>query len=441
MIHKIKLTACALFLSFAGFAQEVEFTQYELDNGLDVILHQDNTAPVVTVGVMYHVGAKDEEEGRSGFAHFFEHLLFEGTENIERGEWFNIVAANGGSNNANTTQDRTYYYETFPSNNLELGLWMESERMLHPIINEIGVETQNEVVKEEKRSRIDNAPYGKISYSTGINKYIFEEHPYKNSVIGTMEDLDAAELPEFLEFFDKYYGPNNATLVVAGDIDKTETRDLIEAYFGEIPKGPEVERVDIEEDPITETIEATEYDSNIQIPGKFLVYRTPAMEDRDTYVLNMISSILTDGRSSRMYKKMVDEEKEALQVLAFNRPQEDYGTYIVGALPLGEVPLDQLAESMDEEIEKLQTELISEREYQKLQNNFENQFVNSNSSIQGIASSLATYNVHYDDTDLINKELDIYQSITREDIRRVANEYLNENQRLDLDYLPASEKE
>ncbi len=441
MINKLKLLSCFLFAGVAGFAQEVEFTEYELENGLDVILHQDNTAPVVTVGVMYHVGAKDEEEGRSGFAHFFEHLLFEGTENIERGKWFDIVAANGGSNNANTTQDRTYYYETFPSNNLELGLWMESERMLHPVINEIGVETQNEVVKEEKRSRIDNAPYGKIIYATGINKYVFDKHPYKNSVIGTMEDLDAAELDEFKAFFKKYYGASNATLVVAGDIDVAKTKKMIEDYFGEIPAGKEVERVDIKEEPITETIVATEYDSNIQIPAKLFVYRTPSMKSRDAYVLDMISSILTDGKSSRMYKKMVDQEKTALQVLAFPRTQEDYGTYVMGALALGETPLDTLAKSMDEEIDKLQNELISEKEYQKLQNKFENRFVNSNSSIQGIASSLATYSVLYGDTDLINEEIDIYRNITREDIKRVANEYLQENQRLELDYLPESAKE
>lgn len=441
MINKFKLSACALFLGIAGFAQEVEFTEYDLDNGLHVILHQDNTAPVVTVGVMYHVGAKDEQEGRSGFAHFFEHLLFEGTQNIERGKWFDIVAANGGSNNANTTQDRTYYYETFPSNNLELGLWMESERMLHPVINQIGVDTQNEVVKEEKRSRIDNAPYGKIIYATGINQYVFNKHPYKNSVIGTMEDLDSAELPEFIAFFEKYYGPNNATLVVAGDIDVNKTKDLIQKYFGEIEKRAEVERVNIKEDPITETIKAKEYDSNIQVPAKIFVYRTPSMKEKDAYILDMISSILTDGRSSRMYRKMVDEEKIALQVLAFPRSQEDYGTYVMGALALGETPLETLATSIDEEIKKLQTELISEKEYQKLQNKFENRFVNSNSSIEGIASSLATYNMLYGNTDLINKEIEIYQAITREDIKRVANEYLNENQRLELDYLPESAKE
>jgi len=177
MKNKFYTIACGLMITASAAAQEVEFTEYDLDNGLHVILHKENKAPVVTVGVMYHVGAKDEEKGRTGFAHFFEHLLFEGTQNIERGKWFDIVSANGGRNNANTTQDRTYYYETLPSNNLELALWMESERMLHPVINKIGVDTQNEVVKEEKRQRIDNAPYGKIIYQTGINKYLYKKHP------------------------------------------------------------------------------------------------------------------------------------------------------------------------------------------------------------------------------------------------------------------------
>lgn len=253
-----------------------------------------------------------------------------------------------------------------------------------------------------------------------------------------MEDLDAAELEEFKAFFDKYYIPNNATLVVAGDIDVAQTKKMIKDYFGSISAGPEVERVDIEEDPIQEKIVATDYDSNIQLPLTALVYRTPSMKDRDAYVLNMISSTLTDGKSSRMYKRMVDDEKIALQVLAFARSQEDYGTYLIGALPLGDVELSKLREVMDEEIEKLQTELISEREYQKLQNKFENQFVNSNASIQGIAASLATYQMLYGNTNLINEEIEIYRSITREEIKEVANKYLQENQRLELDYLPES---
>jgi len=419
-------------------AQEIDYETYELTNGLDVILHQDNSAPVVTVGVMYHVGGKDGETGRSGFAHFFEHLLFEGTENIERGEWFNIVSANGGTNNANTSQDRTYYYETFPSNALELGLWMESERMLHPVINQIGVDTQNEVVKEEKRTNYDNRPYGKFSIS--VNKNLFDKHPYKNPNIGYMEDLDAATLEEFKAFFEKYYGPNNATLVVAGDINIGETIKMIKDYFGSIPRGQEVERVNIKEDPIQSKIKVTEYDSNIQIPLKVFAYRTPSMKDRDAYVLDMISQVLSGGKTSRLYKRMVDDDKIALQVLAFNRSLEDYGTYIVGALPLGDNSLEKLAAVMDEEIEKIKTELISEKEYEKLQNTFENRFVSSNSSVQGIASSLATYHTLYGDVSLINNEIEIYRSITREEIMEVANKYLQENKRLEMDYLPENDK-
>lgn len=435
------------FICLLGFllninlhAQKVTFEEYNLNNGLHVILHQDNSAPIITTSVMYHVGAKDEAQGRTGFAHFFEHLLFEGTENIDRGEFFKIVSANGGNNNANTTQDRTYYYETFPSNNLALGLWLESERMLHPVINQIGVDTQNGVVKEEKRARIDNAPYGKIIYRTGINKYVFKVHPYKNSVIGSLEDLDAATLEEFLAFHKKYYIPNNAVLVVAGDFEKENTKKLIEGYFADIPRGENVPRINITEEEIEATIKVTEYDANIKIPVKLYIFRTPSNKDKDAYVLDMISSILTEGKSSRLYKKLV-ETKQALQVIAFNDSQEDYGTYIMGALPLGETSLESIAEVMNEEIIKLQTELISETEYQKLQNQFENNFVNSISGVENIANTLARNYMLKGNTNLINDEINIYRSITREDIQRVALKYLNINKCVDMNYLPQEDEQ
>jgi predicted Zn-dependent peptidase len=434
MINKLKLAAFGLFLGVTGTAQEVEFIEYTLDNGLDVILHQDNSAPVVTTSVMYHVGAKDENPERTGFAHFFEHLLFEGTENIPKGEWFKIVSSSGGSNNANTSDDRTYYYEIFPSNQLELGLWMESERMMHPVIDQQGVDTQNEVVKEEKRLRVDNAPYGNIL--AAVKKNLFENHPYRWATIGSMDHLDAATLEEFRAFNDKFYVPNNATLVVAGDIEIEKTKQMIKDYFGPIEKGDPVVKEKFVEEPITEQIEATYYDPNIQIPAIVLAWRTPSMKERDAYVLDMISSVLSDGKSSRLYKKLVDDQKQALQIGAFNIAQEDYGQYVVFGLPLGETELDTLVAEVDEEIEKLQTELISQREYEKLQNKFENRYVNSNSSVAGIASSLATYQQLYGNTDLINEEIDIYRSITREEIREVAKKYLNENQRLVLEYLP-----
>ena len=420
-------------------AQSLIFEEYDLSNGLHVILHRDNSAPVVTIGVMYHVGAKDEDPTRTGFAHFFEHLLFEGTQHIARGKWFDIVSANGGHNNAFTTQDKTYYYEVFPSNNLQLGLWMESERMLHPVINEIGVRTQNSVVKEEKNQRIDNAPYGRIMYRSAINPYLFKKHPYSGTVIGKVEHLDAASLEEFIAFKKKFYNPNNAVLVVAGDFDTVSTKEWIEQYFATIPNtGDAIQRNKTEEAPITKTIEVTEYDPNIQIPLKLYAYRTPAMTDKDSFTIDLLSNILTDGKSARLYKKMIDEHQTALQVLAFSDAQEDYGVYIMGALPMDGVSLETLAQEMDEEITRLQTELISEREYEKLQNQIEANFVAQNSHMEGIALSLADNYTFYKDTNLINKAIDHYRTITREDIREAARKYLDKNQRLDLNYLPSN---
>jgi len=415
------------------YAQQVDFTEFDLENGLHVILHQDNLAPVVTTSIMYDVGGKDGDRERTGFAHFFEHLLFEGSKNIGRGEFMKIIPANGGTFNANTSQDRTYYFETFPSNKLELGLWLESERMLHPVIDQKGVDTQNEVVKEEKRQRYD-APYGKLLKV--LNENLFKVHPYKDQNIGKMEHLDAATLEEFMTYHKTYYGPNNAVLIVAGDIDTEETIELVKKYFDEVPRGNEVVRNFPKEEPITENIRAKAYDRNIQIPMLLSSFRTPGFASRDSYVLDMISTYLSSGKSSVLYKKLVDDQKQALQTQVINLGQVDYNIFAILALPLGDISLDILLTEIEEEIEKVQNELISERDHQKLLNKFESQFVNSNSSIAGIANSLARYYLLYGDVNLINKEIDIYRSITREEIRSVAQKYLSSNQRVDIEYLP-----
>ena len=437
-MNKIISIVILLLVTVSVFGQaKIEYLEYDLKNGMHVILHEDHSAPVVTTAVMYHVGAKDENPERTGFAHFFEHLLFEGTENIPRGEWFTIVTSNGGSNNANTTDDRTYYYEVFPSNSVELGLWMESERLMHPIINQIGVDTQNEVVKEEKRLRVDNSPYGK--FLENIKLHMFKKHPYKGTTIGKMAHLDAATLEEFQAFNKKYYIPNNAVLVVAGDIDVNAVKKMVEDYFGPIPRGEDIIRSFPKEDPITEPMREKAYDANIQIPAILAAYRTPSFKDRDAYVLGMISTYLSDGKTSKLYKKMVDDKKMALQVGAFDFSQEDYGTYIIYGLPQGETDLDDMISEIDEEIVKIQNELISERDFQKIQNKLENSFVNANSSIEGVANSLARYYMLYGDISLINNGIDIYRSITREEIQQVAKKYLNPNQRLVLEYLPETE--
>jgi zinc protease len=438
MKKSIMMLSAALMLGGVASAQKVAFEEYDLDNGLHVILHHDASAPVVITSVMYHVGAKDENPDRTGFAHFFEHLLFEGTQNIKRGEWFKIVTSNGGTNNANTTDDRTYYYEIFPSNNLELGLWMESERLMHPIINKIGVDTQNEVVKEEKRTSYDNRPYGNIL--SAVKENMFKNHPYRWTTIGSMKDLDAATLEEFQAFNKKFYLPNNAVLVVAGDFEKKQAKEWVQKYFGPIAKGEVIPKKTFLEEPITQTIKATYEDPNIQIPMLVASYRTPTMKSRDARVLDLISSYLSDGKSSKLYKKVVDEKKMALQIGAVGFSQEDYGMYILYGLPMGNFTTTDILKEIDEEIVKIQTDLISENDYQKLQNKFDNNFVNTNSTIEGIANNLASFYLLYKDVNLINTEIELYHSITREEIRAVAQKYLNPNQRLLLDYIPAKAK-
>jgi zinc protease len=319
-----------------------------------------------------------------------------------------------------------------------LGLWMESERMMHPVINQIGVDTQNEVVKEEKRTSFDNRPYGNIL--TAVKENMFKVHPYRWNTIGSMKHLDAATLEEFQAFNKKFYTPNNAVLVVAGQIDFAQTKEWIQKYFGPIKKGEVLKKQTFVEEPITQTIKATYHDPNIQIPMLVTSYRTPSMKTRDARVLDLISSYLSDGKSSKLYKKIVDQKKMALQIGAFGFSQEDYGMYIIYGLPMGTFTLQDLQKEIDEEIVKIQTNLISEKDFQKLQNTFDNQFVNTNANVEGIAENLAKYHMLYGDVNLVNSEIDLYHSITREEIREVAKKYLNPNQRLILDYVPSKEQ-
>jgi predicted Zn-dependent peptidase len=255
-----------------------------------------------------------------------------------------------------------------------------------------------------------------------------------------MEHLDAAKLEEFQAFNKKFYIPNNAVLIVAGDFSNVQAKEWIQKYFGAIPKGTPVKRETFVEEPITQTIKASFEDSNIQIPMVVTAYRTPSMKTRDARVLDMISTILSDGKSSRLYKKIVDDKKMALQIGAFSYNQEDYGTYIIYGLPQAPHTSEEITKEVDEEIVKLQTELISEKELQKLLNKYENQYVNNNSDVEGIADNLATYYLLYGDVNLINTEIGIYRSITREEIRDIAKKYLNPNQRLLLDYVPSKDK-
>ncbi len=433
----MSVALCVSLISIQA-QNKIEFEQYKLKNGLNVILHEDHSTPIVAVTVLYHVGSKNEDPERTGFAHFFEHLLFEGSENIERGEYMKLVQSNGGILNANTSFDRTFYFEILPSNQLELGLWLESERMLHSKIDETGVETQREVVKEEYRQRYDNQPYG--TFLPEMFKRAFTEHPYQCVPIGSLEHLNAAKIDEFREFYKTYYVPNNATLSIAGDFNKAELKKWIDKYFSDIPLGTkEMNRPKVVEPIKHEEIRDTVYD-NIQLPGVMMGYHTPAQGSADSYAVSMLAQILSQGKSSRMQKSIVDEQQKALFVGAFPFPTEDPGMALMFGITNMGVSIDELEASIDKEVEKVQTELISEEEFQKLKNQIENDMISQNSKVEGIAESLANYFVYYGDANLINTEIDRYMKVTREDIKRVANEYFRKDNRVVLHYLPKSEQ-
>lgn len=436
MYKKLLSIAVAALIgsSAVGQAKKVDFVEYDLPNGLHVILHQDKSTPLVAITMMYHVGSKNEDPQRTGMAHFFEHLLFEGSENIERGQFDKYIENAGGVLNANTTQDRTFYYEVLPSNQLELGLWLESERLMHAKVETVGIETQREVVKEERRQRMDNTPYGSILEETF--KRAYKQHPYRWSVIGSMDHLNAASEQEFMDFYKTFYVPNNAVLSIAGDIDIPTTKKLIEKYFKDIKKGTKAIPVPEKNEP-KQNIEVrdTIFD-NIQLPAVIQAYHSPAQGTDEAYAMEMLANILSSGQSSRLYKRLVDQEQAALQTGIFPLGLEHPGITLSFAICNSGVDPMAAEKIIDEEVKKLQTELVSDNELQKVKNQIEAQFVAGNSRVVGIAESLANYHMYYGDANLINTEVNRYLKVTKEDIRNVAKKYLNKNNRVVLYYLP-----
>lgn len=434
-MRKLFALVFGLGSAFGAYAQtNIKFQEYDLENGLHVILHEDHTTPIVAVSVLYHVGSKNEKPGRSGFAHFFEHLMFEGSPNIERGEFMKIVQTNGGALNANTSFDRTFYYEILPSNQLELGLWLESERMLQATVDIEGVETQREVVKEEKRLRIDNQPY--MSFQAEMFGKAFKDQPYEITPIGTMDDLNAAQIEDFKDFYETFYVPNNATLSIAGDIDPATAKVMIEKYFGPIAKGTnEIPRPKAEVKLLTEAVVDTVYD-NIQLPALFFGYKIPEQGTKESYAIDMLTTLLSGGQSSRFYKKLVDEEQLGLAVQAFPYGLENGGIFITLGIANMGVDLKDLKAGIDTEVAKVRNELISENEYEKVLNQLENDFVSQNSTMAGIAESLANYYVYFGDANLINTEIEKYRAVTREDLQAAAQKYLTDQNRVVLYYLP-----
>lgn len=421
----------------AGFAQnKINFTEYDLDNGMHVILHKDNSTPIVAVTMMYHVGSKNEKPDRTGFAHFFEHLMFEGSPNIPREQYFKIVQNAGGELNANTSFDRTFFYEILPSNQLKLGLWLESERLLHLKIDSVGVETQRKVVIEERHQRYDNQPYGSVLEETF--KRAFKNTPYEWMPIGSTQYIDKATIDEFRNFYKEYYVPQNVTLSIAGDIDMDNAKKEISEYFAGIPKSNEkIYRPDFKVAEQKAEVKDTVYD-NIQLPLVLQAYHIPAQGTPDYYALNMLTTILSTGQSSRLYKEVVDKEQKAVNIGSFPFALEDAGLFITYGICNAGVKANDLEEAMQSELDKVKKDLITEEEFQKIRNQIQNNFVNQNATDAGIAENLAQYHVFFGNTNLINTEINNFMDVTREDIKRVAAKYLTKDNRVVLYYLPKS---
>ena len=415
-------------------ARPVEFTEYDLPNGLHVILSPDHTVPVVSSYVLYHVGSKNERPDRTGFAHFFEHLMFEGSDNIARGQLDKLVTGAGGNLNASTSFDRTDFYLNLPANHLGLALWIESERMLHAKVEDVGVETQRQVVKEERRRSYDNQPYGSLFEETA--RLVFANSPYAWVPIGSVQYIDQASLQEFRDFYHTYYLPNNAVLTLAGDFDPDETKKQIEEYFGSIPRGPEPPRpkftLGTADAPHGVTREIDR--QNTPLPASMHAWPAPKENDPDARALALLTDILANGRSSRLYRRLVDGEQAAIQATAFPYFLEDGGMVGIFSVGVRGTTLAKLDTLMEEEVAKVRQDGVTEEEFQKARNQKEAEVASSYATDLSRARGLADFHVFYGNTDAINHELDLYLQVTRDDLKRVADKYLTDDRRNILHY-------
>ena len=415
----------------------IAFTEYDLPNGLHVILHENHAAPVVSSYVLYHVGSKNERPDRTGFAHFFEHLMFEGSDNIKRGTIDKLVSGAGGNLNASTGFDKTDYFLNLPSNQLKLALWIESERMMHNRIDETGVETQRKVVKEERRMRYDNQPYGSLFEK--LVGFALKGTPYSWTPIGSVQYIDEAKIEEFRDFWKVYYVPNNATLAIAGDINIEETKKLVADYFNAIPKGAEPPRPKLTMSAPSGPQKLVVKEDKTPLNASLHVWHACAERDPDAYALDMLANILASGRSSRLYRRLVDKEQAALNAEAFPELFELTGVVGVFATGIAGVPLEKLDALMTEEVEKVKAEGVTEDEFAKAMNQKEAEIANANGAMLTRAKNLANAHVFEGGTDEVNKQLGHYLAVKREDLQRVAKKYFAADKVYVLHY-PAAEQ-
>ncbi len=416
---------------------KIDFEEFDLSNGLHVILHKDNSNPIVSVDIWYHVGAKDEDPGRTGFAHLFEHMMFQGSGNVKKTEHFNYIQNAGGTLNGTTNQDRTNYFETAPSNQLELLLWLESDRMSTLQVTQENFDNQREVVKEEKRQRYDNVPYG--SRWGEMMKRLFKGQTYEWIPIGSMEDLNSADLNYAQEFYRKYYSPDNAVLVISGDIEYDNARRLAEKYFGDLKpantKKKKYTEIIYNQGEVKDII----YD-NVQLPAVYIGYKIPGTTSKDIQELEILSMIMGDGRSSRLYSDIVYDKKSAKSAGSFIWDNEIGGMFIITATAFKNTNADSLIADITRIADSFGTAPVTDKELEKAKNSIENDYISSMQTIMGKADALASYWTFHKNTGLVNTMVDEYLAVTKEDIMKAAKKYLTKDNRVVLTYLPKNGK-
>jgi len=413
----------------------INFEEFTMKNGLHVILHKDVSAPNVAVLVQYRVGARDEDPKRTGFAHFFEHLMFEATDYYKRASLDKLIQGAGGELNAYTSFDETVYHFEVPSNEVRLPLWIEASRMRTLHVDSIGVETQRGVVKEERKNRYDNSPYG--DWFERTSSKLFNNGMYSWTPIGSAQHIDNASIQEFKEFYNNFYQPNNATLVVSGDIDVKQVKGFVNEYFGKLPKGPQPKRSDVALKPMSpgvtrETID----DPKAQLPAVFMGYRGPKIGEKDAYAMSMLMDIMRSGESSRLYQRLVDKDQIAVQASGGAQNLQASGMmYGIGIVAPGKTP-DEVIKAIDEEIEKVKTDGVTDEEFLKAKNIAEVRFIEGKKNVLEKARSLARYHTYFGKASMINTEIKDFMSIKKEDLKRVANQYFTQDSRVILQYMP-----
>jgi len=415
----------------------LEVEEYTLSNGLRVVLNRDHAVPVVAVAVYYDVGSRNEREGRTGFAHLFEHMMFQGSANVPKAGHFQYVMKAGGTMNGTTSSERTNYFETMPANQLPLALWLESDRMRSLAVTQENLDNQREAVKEEKRLRYDNQPYGQIFDM--IAEMIYKNFANSHSTIGSMEHLDAASVEDVQEFFRIYYAPNNAVLVISGSFDPVKAKDLVETYFGDIPSQPKPPSIDVTEPSEVANNYREWRDPLAPLPAFLLGWKVPPRRSPEYNALYLAGKLLYDGDSSRLYQRLVKGDESIVQLFGFTDERRGPSSMFVGAIPKPERDLSKIREVIMQEICDIAANGPKADEIEKLHNQLVNDTVRMRQSSMNRAQAIAEHALYDGDPTLINTELDELLAITPEQIRQAVEKFLNTENRSLLDVVPAGQ--